>query len=130
MKKDHRAYIVCPAIEAEDGEEASLEAASAGLCTVTEEAKKLRKIFPEEVRIGILHDFGLPSYLTPDRAASIIASRYLFKGQGCTVVDFGTTMTIDFMDCDGNYLGKLFRRKLNRTPKEFRAMAENSSSLQ
>ena len=56
-------------------------------------------------RIGILHDFGLPSYLTPDRAASIIASRYLFKGKGCTVVDFGTTMTIDFMDCDGNYLG-------------------------
>ena len=55
--------------------------------------------------IGILHDFGLPSYLTPDRAASIIASRYLFKGKGCTVVDFGTTMTIDFMDCDGNYLG-------------------------
>ena len=55
--------------------------------------------------IGILHDFGLPSYLTPDRAASIIASRYLFKGKGCTVVDFGTTMTIDFMDCNGNYLG-------------------------
>ena len=55
VKKDHRAYIVCPAIEAEDGEEVPLEAAQAGLCTVTEEAKKLRKIFPEEVRIGVLH---------------------------------------------------------------------------
>ncbi|MBS1369148.1 MAG: helix-turn-helix domain-containing protein [Lentisphaeria bacterium] len=29
--------------------------------------------------------------------------------------------------CDGNYLGKLFRRKLNRTPKEFRASRENGS---
>lgn len=67
------------------------------------ECEKL--VIIDRKRIGILHDFGLPSYLTPDRAASIIASRYLFKGKGCTVVDFGTTMTIDFMDCDGNYLG-------------------------
>ena len=67
------------------------------------ECEKL--VIIDRKRIGILHDFGLPSYLTPDRAASIIASRYLFKGKGCTVVDFGTTMTIDFMDCNGNYLG-------------------------
>ena len=67
------------------------------------ECEKL--VIIDRKRIGVLHDFGLPSYLTPDRAASIIASRYLFKGKGCTVVDFGTTMTIDFMDCDGNYLG-------------------------
>ena len=67
------------------------------------ECEKL--VIIDRKRIGILHDFGLPSYLTPDRAASIIASRYLFKGKGCIVVDFGTTMTIDFMDCDGNYLG-------------------------
>lgn len=67
------------------------------------ECEKL--VIIDRKRIGILHDFGLPSYLTPDRAASIIASRYLFKGKGCTVVDFGTTMTIDLMDCDGNYLG-------------------------
>ena len=53
----------------------------------------------------ILVQAGLPDYLTYDRAASIFAARYLFKGKGCTVVDFGTTLTIDFTDKDGSYLG-------------------------
>ena len=48
---------------------------------------------------------GLPSYLSYDRAASIIAARYLFRGMGCTIVDFGTTLSIDFTDRDGAYLG-------------------------
>ncbi len=57
------------------------------------------------VNDGILHEYGLPSYLTPDRAASIVAARYLFKGRGCTVFDFGTTLTIDFIDADGKFEG-------------------------
>ena len=53
-----------------------------------------------------LHDaYGLPHYLSPDRTASIIAARRLFKGKGCTVFDFGTTITIDFTDADGKYCG-------------------------
>ena len=48
---------------------------------------------------------GLPSYLSYDRAASIAASRYLFKGRGCTIVDFGTTLSIDFISPDGTYSG-------------------------
>lgn len=48
---------------------------------------------------------GLPSYLSPDRAASIIASRYLFKDRGCTMFDLGTTLTVDFLDSDGRYSG-------------------------
>lgn len=48
---------------------------------------------------------GLPSYLSYDRAASIAAARYLFKGRGCTIVDFGTTLTIDFISGDGTYSG-------------------------
>lgn len=48
---------------------------------------------------------GLPSYLSYDRAASIAASRYLFKGRSCTIVDFGTTLTIDFISSDGTYSG-------------------------
>ena len=48
---------------------------------------------------------NLPAYLSPDRVASIIASRYLFKGKGCTIFDFGTTITVDFTDTDGVYLG-------------------------
>ncbi len=54
---------------------------------------------------GVLSGYGLPPYLTPDRAASVIAAKYLFKGKGCTVFDFGTTLTVDFIDVDGGYAG-------------------------
>ena len=50
-------------------------------------------------------EYDLPSHITPDRAASIIASRYLFKGRKCTGFDFGTTMTVDFIDAEGRYEG-------------------------
>ncbi len=49
--------------------------------------------------------YDIPSYLTPDRAASVIAARYLFKGRSCTVFDFGTVFAIDFIDKDGKYEG-------------------------
>ena len=53
----------------------------------------------------ILKERSIPVYLTPDRAAAIIASRYLFKGKSCTIFDFGATLTIDKIDATGNYLG-------------------------
>lgn len=53
----------------------------------------------------MLSDHDLPSYLAPDRASSMIAARYLFGGKGCTVFDFGNTLTIDFIDADGRYSG-------------------------
>ena len=49
--------------------------------------------------------YEIPENITPDRAASIIASRYLFKGKGCMIFDFGTTLSVDFLDADGRYLG-------------------------
>lgn len=48
---------------------------------------------------------GLPAHLTYDRVASILAARYLFHGRGCTVVDFGTTLTVDMTDEKGEYVG-------------------------
>ena len=54
---------------------------------------------------SLLEESGLPSHLTYDRAASLFAARYLFRGRGCTVVDFGTTLTVDFTDSEGKYLG-------------------------
>ena len=54
---------------------------------------------------SIFSEYGIPSYLTPDRAASIIASRYLFKGKGISIFDFGTTLSIDFLDQEGIYEG-------------------------
>ena len=53
----------------------------------------------------LLDLYKLPSWLTPDRAASVIAARYLFKGKGCTIFDLGTTLTVDFLDIDGNFKG-------------------------
>ena len=54
---------------------------------------------------SLISEYGLPSYLTPDRAASIIAARYLFKGRSCTIFDFGTVLTIDFIDSEGQFEG-------------------------
>ncbi len=50
-------------------------------------------------------EYSLPEYLSPDRAASVIAARYLFKGKGSIVFDFGTTLTVDITDEDGGYTG-------------------------
>ncbi len=48
---------------------------------------------------------GIPEYITPDRLASVVAAGYLFRDRGCTVFDFGTTLTIDFIAPDGRYSG-------------------------
>ena len=53
----------------------------------------------------LLIERGLPAYLSYDRAASILASRYLFRGKGCTIVDFGTIMSVDFTSGEGQYQG-------------------------
>ena len=55
---------------------------------------------------GLLNEkYSIPSHLTPDRAAAVIASRYLFKGKSCTIFDFGATLTIDKIDSSGSYSG-------------------------
>ena len=53
----------------------------------------------------ILKRRNIPAYLTPDRAAAVIASRYLFKGKSCMIFDFGATLTIDKIDSSGSYSG-------------------------
>ena len=62
-------------------------------------------ILLDPARKELLREKDLPDYLSCDRAASVIAVRYLFKGKGCTVVDFGTTLSIDFTDAEGRYAG-------------------------
>ena len=53
----------------------------------------------------VLLSHSLPAYLSYDRAAAILAARYLFRGQGCTIVDFGTTLSVDFTGQEGLYQG-------------------------
>jgi len=67
------------------------------------ECRRLLILDPSHKEVMKEHD--LPACLTYDRAASIIAARYLFKGKGCTVVDLGTTLTFDFTDENGAYRG-------------------------
>ena len=55
---------------------------------------------------SILRAYGLPEYLSPDRAAGVIAVRKLFAGRECIVFDFGTILSIDFISEDGSYLGR------------------------
>ena len=54
---------------------------------------------------SLISSYGLPSWLTPDRAAAVVASRFLFKNRGCTIFDFGTTLSVDFIDKEGNFTG-------------------------
>ena len=49
--------------------------------------------------------YGFPTYLSPDRIASLLAAESLFKGKGVIVFDFGTTLTIDITGPEGEYLG-------------------------
>ena len=53
----------------------------------------------------MLSAHGIPDYLSYDRAASVIAARHLFAGKACTIVDFGTTLSIDFISPEGVYSG-------------------------
>ncbi len=53
----------------------------------------------------IKEKYGLPDWLTPDRTATVLAVRKMFAGKGCTIIDLGTTMTIDVIDAEGNYIG-------------------------
>lgn len=53
----------------------------------------------------ILQHYGLPDNISYGRAASVIASRYLFRGMGCTVLNTGHSREIDFIAADGEYKG-------------------------
>ena len=72
--------------------------------------KNIRKLETECDRLivvdkELMSHYGLPLHLTPDRVASVVASRYLFKGRECMIFDFGTSLAIDFLDADGRYEG-------------------------
>ena len=76
-----------------------------------EDEELLRQVCPQFILLDPSHsgDFlsgnGFPDYLTCDRAAGLLAARHLFPRKGCTVMDFGTTLTVDFISASGDYLG-------------------------
>ena len=54
---------------------------------------------------SVVERYSLPEYISTDRVASIVAARYLFKGRACSIFDFGTMLTVDFISADGTYEG-------------------------
>lgn len=75
-----------------------------------EEEEILRKecshlIILDRLHTEVLLKYDFPEYLPYDRAAGLVAARFLFKDKPCTVFDFGTTLTVDFLSAEGRYLG-------------------------
>ena len=54
---------------------------------------------------NLLLKYDFPEYLSCDRAAGLVAARHLFKGKACSIFDFGTTLTMDFLSSEGRYMG-------------------------
>ena len=75
---------------------------------------------------SIMDKYGIPSYITPDRAASIIAARYLFKNRECILFDFGATLSVDFIGKEGVYEGGNVSPGLHT---RFKALNRYSKSL-
>jgi len=53
---------------------------------------------------GVGIDYPKPQTIGPDRLANAVAAKHYF-GAPSIVVDFGTAVTFDVVDCAGNYAG-------------------------
>lgn len=60
--------------------------------------------YKTELPIDLQYSFDATE-LGADRIASALAVAAMFKGQDCIKFDFGTALTIDFIDKTGKYLG-------------------------
>ena len=61
------------------------------------------ELTPRTLR-GVGIDYPHPQTIGPDRLANAVAARHRF-GAPAVVVDFGTAVTFDVVDCAGNYVG-------------------------
>ena len=79
------------------------EISQKNICRLESFCSKLVLLDP--VHSEIQKKYGLPEELSSDRAASIVAARHLFNGKSVSLFDFGTMITVDFIDSEGNYEG-------------------------
>jgi type III pantothenate kinase len=61
------------------------------------------ELTPKTLR-GLGIDYPKPNTIGPDRLANAVAARHHF-GTPVVVVDFGTAVTFDVVNCAGNYVG-------------------------
>lgn len=60
----------------------------------------------DKAHTNLLLKYDFPEYLSCDRAAGLVAARHLFKGKACSIFDFGTTLTMDFLSSEGALYGR------------------------
>jgi type III pantothenate kinase len=61
--------------------------------------------FTSETPIPIKNQYKTPKTLGSDRLAAAIGVNYFFPNTNVMIFDFGTAITIDFVDSENNYLG-------------------------
>ncbi len=64
---------------------------------------RLIELTPKSLR-GVGIDYPKPNSIGPDRLANAVAAKFHF-GAPVIVVDFGTAVTFDVVDAQGNYVG-------------------------
>jgi len=92
------------------------EVAGAALCSVVPRTtplvlkavwqlwkKDALELSPKTLR-GVGIHYPKPKTIGPDRLANAVAARHHF-GAPSVVVDFGTAVTFDVVDCEGDYIG-------------------------
>jgi type III pantothenate kinase len=61
--------------------------------------------FTSETPVPLNNRYKTPATLGSDRLAAAIGVNYFFPNANLLIFDFGTAITIDFVDSDNNYLG-------------------------
>ena len=59
----------------------------------------------ETTPIPIINLYKTPSTLGKDRLAGVVGAYFLSPSQNTLVIDAGTCITYDFINCDGKYMG-------------------------
>lgn len=73
----------------------------------------------------ILIENEIPECLSADRASLIIAARSMFSGKPCTIIDYGTIISIDFVGADGKYEKGYLSPGLNTRLKSLNRYSRN-----
>ncbi|GBU06673.1 type III pantothenate kinase [Bacteroidales bacterium] len=62
-------------------------------------------VLDEYTPLPILNKYCTPQSLGKDRLAALVGASVQAQGQALLVIDMGTAITIDFLDCDRTYFG-------------------------
>ena len=83
-------------------------------------------VLDEHVSLPIKVNYKSPNTLGKDRLSGVVGASYLYPGNNILVLDFGTCLTIDFINKKKEYLGGRISPGLNM---RYRALNEFTSKL-